>query len=92
MALAVKMASLTIKSAAKPLANVFQQWVLSRPEARRVAIAGAQRLHRWDVSITRYGLAPSPYGDGRSWGASPPTHATLLRPPSPRSRPWPLRH
>lgn len=59
MALAVKMASLTIKSAAKPLANVFQQWVLSRPEARRVAIAGAQRLHRWDVNITRYGLAPS---------------------------------
>jgi len=55
MALPVKMASLTIKSAAKPLANVFQQWVLSRPEMRRYAISGAQLLHRMDVRITRCG-------------------------------------
>ena len=82
MALAVKMASLTIKSAAKPLANVFQQWVLSRPEARRVAIAGAQRLHRMDVSITRYGLAPYPAGVAVAGGRPrPPTRPTLPRPP-----------
>ena len=82
MALAGKMASLPIKSLAKPLASVFQQWVLSRPEARRVAIAGAQRLHRMDVSITRYGLAPYPAGVAVAGGRPrPPTRPTLPRPP-----------
>ncbi len=52
-ALAVKVLSLTVKTASKPLANSFQAYMLSHPGVRTRAIEAAQYLHRWNVKLTR---------------------------------------
>uniref|UniRef100_A0A7S2YX96 OPA3-like protein n=1 Tax=Chloropicon laureae TaxID=464258 RepID=A0A7S2YX96_9CHLO len=52
-ALAVKVLSLTVKTASKPLANSFQAYMLSHPVVRTRAIEAAQYLHRWNVGLTR---------------------------------------
>ena len=51
--LAVKVLSLTVKTASKPLANQFQAYMLSHPFVRGKAIEGAQVLHKWNVSLSR---------------------------------------
>lgn len=51
--LAVKVFSMTVKTASKPLAYIFQDYALSHPVVRQRAIDGAQYLHRWNVRLTR---------------------------------------
>lgn len=51
--LAVKVLSLTIKTASKPLANSFQAFVLGHPAFRQRAIDGAQQVNYWNARLTR---------------------------------------
>lgn len=48
-----KVALLTLKTAAKPLAKQFEKLVMSHPVMRKQVIGVAQRLHRLDVGINR---------------------------------------
>ena len=51
--LAIKVFTMTVKTASKPLAYLFQDYMLSHPAVRQNAIDGAQVLHRWNVSLNR---------------------------------------
>ncbi|QDZ21988.1 OPA3-like protein [Chloropicon primus] len=51
--LAIKVFTMTVKTASKPLAYVFQDYMLSHPVVRQRAIDWAQVLHRWNVRINR---------------------------------------
>ncbi|KAK9827847.1 hypothetical protein WJX74_005325 [Apatococcus lobatus] len=48
-----KVGTLAIRTAAKPLANRFQAYVLGHPHFRQQVISAGQYLHKWEVAITR---------------------------------------
>ncbi|KAL4446665.1 hypothetical protein ABPG77_007909 [Micractinium sp. CCAP 211/92] len=52
-AILFKVALLTMKTAAKPLASQFEKYVMGRATTRQHVINIAQWLHRLEVSITR---------------------------------------
>ncbi|KAG1674575.1 hypothetical protein FOA52_001824 [Chlamydomonas sp. UWO 241] len=52
-ALVVKVGALVLRTLAKPLGTRFQAYVMEHPTARDYAIAAAQRLHRFEVWVTR---------------------------------------
>ncbi|KAL4425339.1 hypothetical protein ABPG75_009355 [Micractinium tetrahymenae] len=52
-ALVFKVALLTLKTAAKPLASRFEKYVMGHATARQQVINLAQWLHRMEVGITR---------------------------------------
>lgn len=51
--LAIKVFTMTVKTASKPLAYLFQDYMLSHPGVRQNAIDAAQVLHRWNVRLNR---------------------------------------
>ena len=51
--LAIKVFTMTVKTASKPLAYLFQDYMLSHPAVRQNAIDAAQVLHRWNVRLNR---------------------------------------
>eukprot|EP00192_Tetraselmis_astigmatica_P014898 CAMPEP_0117668298 /NCGR_PEP_ID=MMETSP0804-20121206/11467_1 /TAXON_ID=1074897 /ORGANISM="Tetraselmis astigmatica, Strain CCMP880" /LENGTH=175 /DNA_ID=CAMNT_0005476165 /DNA_START=252 /DNA_END=779 /DNA_ORIENTATION=+ len=53
MALALKMATLALKTLAKPVAGRMQAWALGHPYWRGQLINMAQTMHRVEVRITR---------------------------------------
>lgn len=52
-ALVFKVFTLTIKTAAKPLAGRFQAWVLHHPTLRPAVVNLAQKMHKVEVGISR---------------------------------------
>lgn len=52
-ALLFKFGALAMKTVAKPLADRFKNWVMSHPQYRQSVINAAQRMHRWEVGVSR---------------------------------------
>ncbi|DBA78252.1 hypothetical protein WJX79_003259 [Trebouxia sp. C0005] len=52
-ALVFKIFTLTIRTAAKPLAGRFQAWVLDHPTLRPAVVNLAQKMHKIEVGISR---------------------------------------
>lgn len=52
-ALVFKIFTLSIRTAAKPLAGRFQAWVLDHPTLRPAVVSLAQQMHKIEVGISR---------------------------------------
>lgn len=52
-ALLFKVGTLVLKTAAKPLGDRFKNWVMAHPQYRQNVLNVAQRVHRFEIMLTR---------------------------------------
>lgn len=52
-ALVFKVGALALKTLAKPLGDRFKNWVMTHPQYRQAVLRTAQRIHGFEVMVTR---------------------------------------
>ncbi len=52
-ALLFKVGTLVLKTAAKPLGDRFKNWVMAHPQYRQNVLNVAQRVHGFEIMLTR---------------------------------------
>lgn len=52
-ALVFKVGALALKTLAKPLGDRFKNWVMTHPQYRQTVLSAAQRIHGFEIMITR---------------------------------------